>query len=424
MKALLKGIKRYIADMLSLEQMSERFHLLSVNYLFVMLYYTLETVFVNTLLYRVNPDISIVIFYRVCVYAMTAVSMNLAAYLANTRSPVMVLKLGGAFYALMYVVLFFGMDRMQVMMYPVAALSGLGAGFYWSGHHLLLTHFTTRQNRNVGVAVMGIIQGVMTLLLPVVSGFVIECMPGSAGYRVMFGLGMLTVFSQTYFMNRLGRVERKAPVSNFSLALKLIWRKASCKLMLGFEFTRGLRDGALLFYLNMLLFQIVEQESLVGINTFLTGALSIFGSWVYGRLAVPHMRARYAFASTAVLLALCAMLLRWLGVWSVMLFACVNAFFQIFITYSCNSYAYDVVAQNDTTRQAMAELLAFRELALDGGRVVGLLCVLLFPRSPEGQVQAMCVLTAAQIFTSALLSLTQHVLNRKKRRRGEAAANV
>ena len=414
MKNLPKRVKYRIADLLSLDKMSGRFHILSLNYIFAMVYYTVETVFVNTLLYRVTPDISIVILYRVIVYISCAVAMNAAAYLAHTYSPVAVLKIGSFLYVFMYAALFFGMDYMQVMMYPAAVLSGLGYGFYWSGHNVLLTHYTSRQNREVGVGILGIIQGVITLFVPMSSGIVIQFMPGNSGYRVMFGLAIASVLGQLYYQKKLVTVEQNRPESQFRLAFRLLRRKASCQLMLAFEFIRGFRDGTFLFFLNVLLFKIISDEALVGVNTFLTGMLSIIGSWAYGRLTTGRLRARNAFFATTLLLAFCVLLFWRLTVWSVMLFAGFNSFFQLFITYSCYNTSYDILGENAVTRQAMAELIGFREFAVDAGRVLGLFCVLLFPATDIGRIQAMCVLTATQYIAVFLLVLAQRVLDHKQ----------
>ena len=133
MWVILKRVKRRTAEMLGLDRMNQKFKILAINYIFLMVYYTLESVFVNTLLYRISPEMSIVIYFRAVVYLVTGLSVNLAAYIAKVHSPVAVLKLGGLSYALMYVVLFIGMDYMDKLKYIVAVFSGIGMGFYWSG---------------------------------------------------------------------------------------------------------------------------------------------------------------------------------------------------------------------------------------------------------------------------------------------------
>lgn len=48
---------------------------------------------------------------------------------------------------------------------------------------------------------------------------------------------------------------------------------------------RGFRDGTIVFFLNMLLYQFINSEALVGLNAFLGGLAAILSAWLYGRLA-------------------------------------------------------------------------------------------------------------------------------------------
>jgi len=413
----LKRLRSRAADLLGLDQMDARFNILAANYVFLMMYYTLESVFVNTLLYRISPEMGIVIRYRAVVFLFTAVSVNVAAYFCKRFSPVLVIRLAGLSYILMYILLFVGLDHMDRLMYPVAILSGSGIGFYFGGHNMLLTQYTNRANRAMGVSILGVAQGAMTLLVPVVSGFVISLLPGNAGYRTMFGIGMLVVLLQGRLQKKLAPVEQKKKTSELKLALKLIWRKSTCKMMLAFEIVRGFRDGTFAFFLNMVLFEIITQESLVGINTFFTGIMTIFGSWAYGKMAGPGKRVGYALLSTTILLAGCVSMFWFASAATVMIFSAVNAFAHLFIGYTANTFSFDVMSQNETMRRCLAEMSALRESAITLGRLAGLFVLTLFPDTLEGYVWAMCVLTVSQYLAVWLIKLTKDTLDRKQVKR-------
>jgi len=416
-----KQIKCHALELLGMDHMNQKFKVLALNYIFLMVYFTLESVFVNTLLYRITPEMSIVIYYRAVVYLVTALSMNLAAYLSKRFSPVTVIKLGALSYLIMYLVLFIGMDHMDRLMYVVAVLSGCSTGLYWCGHNFLITHYTSRENRSIGVSILGLVQGTITLLVPVLSGFVISLMPGNAGYRVMFGFGMLAVILQSGAQKRLAPVEVKKHTNDYRLAFKLFWHKTTCKLMLGYEMMRGFREGTFTFFLNMVLFEIITEESLVGINTFLIGVLSIAGSWAYGKLAVgAGRRIKLAFAATTLLLLFCAMLFVAPTAPTVMLFSMGNAFLGVFIMYSCNTYSYDVMGQNETTRQCLAEMGGIREVALTAGKLAGMFVVTRFPSTITGYTQAMCLLIGSQYLTAMMIKLTRDTLDRKQIKRMSA----
>lgn len=419
LRRLLGGIRRKTVDALNLDRMSEKYHVLIINYIFFMLYTTLESVFVNTLLYTVSSDISIVIFYRAVVYFVTAVTIHIAAYIGKKKSPTLVIRLGAALYFLTYIALFFGLSHMKQLMFFVATLSGAGSGFYWSGHNTLVVYYTRKDNRDTGIAILGIIQGIMTLLVPVVSGYVITAMGGINGYRTMFGVGMAAVAIQIYVLAKLYPVEQAKHISQAKLALKFIRRKLTVKLMMFYEIIRGFRDGAFAFIMNMLLFEIITSESLVGINTFLNGAAAIIGSWVYGRFVKPHMRSQISFIAVAILTATCFPLFAAMVPWTVMSFSTVSSFLTLFILYSISNSTFDVVSQNETMRECLSEMMAFREGAIAFGRLLGLAVLLFLPHDQKGYVISILTLTASQFIAVGLMHLTQKLLERKNS--GESA---
>lgn len=408
---LVYGLKRHTVEILSLDSMSEKYHVLAVNYIFLVIYTTLESVFVNTLLYRITPDISIVILYRGIAYVFSAITMQFAAYIGQKKTPLTVIRLGGVLFLIMYAVLFFGMDHMRTLMYVTAALAGMGGAFYWSGHNTLVTHYTTAYNRDVGVSILCIIQGIGALLVPIFSGSVIsftESVFGSPtiGYRVMFGLGMLAVIGQVRYQRKLPPVVQLEHHSEIKLALGLFRKEIAYKLVLCYEILRGFRDGAFGFILNMILFQIITSESLVGFNAFLTGIMTIFGAWAYGKLVKPHLRVQYTLIATTVMLVFCALLLFKSNAPVVMLFAMVNSFFALFVVNVAANTTIDVITRDKTSRKCIAESVAIREVFLTVGRVGGLFVFTLFPAGMAGWVSAMLILTASQYLIALFLRLT------------------
>lgn len=419
MKRFVQPIKLRIVDILNLDRMGEKYNVLTLNYVFMMIYVTLESVFVNTLLYTVHDDVSIVIFYRSITFVTAATTMFLAAYCNQRISPTFTVRVGAVFYLFVYILLFFGMNHMNILMYPIAFCVGTAGSFYFTGHNLLVSNYSRRDNRDIGIAILGIVQGIMTLLVPLISGFVISWMPGTTGYRVMFGIGMLAVGAQLYVQRNLAPVETSRKTSQLHLALKQLKQRVTYKLMLGYEFFRGFRDGAFGFLFNMLLFEIITEESLVGINTFLAGFASIVGSWMYGRFVKPDKRAKVTFIVTSLLMAFSLLLVFALNIATVMIFSLLNAFLALFILNSVNNTTYDVLCQNEITLRSMSEMLALREVSMTFGRLAGMGVLLLFRHSLEGYIWTTIILVASQFIVCYLLAKTQLILDRKRNRPAE-----
>lgn len=414
MHRALLAIKRIVRDALSWDMMNEKFHVLAKNYILLIAYVTLESTFVNTLLYTVLDDISIVIFYRGIFYFVTATTMHLAAYLGQKKSPVFVIRCGAVLYMCTYVLLFFGLDSMAIAMIPSAILSGAGNAFYWSGHTSLLPRYTTSGSRDIAMAILSIFQGVMTLLVPLISGLIIQWMPGSTGYRIMFGIGMLAAAAQLFVQRNLVPVPTRRSKSQIKLALRLLRKRRTFQLMMGYETLRGFRDGAFAFILNMLLFEIVTSEFLVGVNTFLTGAAAIVGSWVYGKVARQHLRAQLTIAAGVILTLACLPLFALLNTVTVMLYTLVSSFFTLFIMNFASNTSYDVMGQNAVTRSCMGETAALREGALTLGRLSGLLLLLLLPHTQTGYMVSILILTASQILCGIIMLPVQRFFQKRQ----------
>ncbi len=169
-----------------------------------------------------------------------------------------------------------------------------------------------------------------------------------------------------------------------------------------------------MFILNMLLFELVKSESLVGVNAFLTGVMSIFGAWAYGRLVTPALRVRYTLIATTLMFVCCLALSLLPSVATVMIFAMINAFFALFVVNTSANNAIDALTENALCRKALGELLSVREGFLAFGRISGLLVLMSFPDDINGVILAMLVLTASQYLLAALIWLGRRVSGRKQ----------
>ena len=410
-------IKHHIFDILGLDRMGKAYQMLVAGYIFMMFYFTFESVFINTLLYRVNDDgMRAVIIYRAIVYSITAIFMQISAYLTQKISPLFTAKLGAFFYLMIFGAVLIGIDHMDILQYFIGIFSGIGGAFYWMAHSVMVPNYTTKHNRDAGISILGIIQGTMTLFVPILSGFVISFMPEISGYRIMALVAMIMVIAHFICMRKFHPVEQTTNQSKLKLAIKLISRKATFKLMFCYEFFRGVRDGTFAFFLNMLLFRIITDEGVIGINTFLTGIMAITGSWAYGKLVQQRTRFRYGIMSITILLIICTTLFFNMSIPTVMLFTVVNAFMQLFFQYSYNNTSYDIIAQNKTSRKCTAEIVAIREFPIAAGRLCGLGITMIVPPTQRGYVQVMLLLTLSQYIAMLLVRHTLSLLERKKQK--------
>ena len=404
------AIKRKVYHALNLERVSSKFGVLALNFVFLMAYFNLESIFVNTLLLRVSDgDMRTVLVYRAVTFVFSAVGIWIASMLSGKINSVMAIRIGCLLYALAFVILFFGMDELTSLMHIVGALVGAAGGVYFLGHNMLLTHYTTPQNRALGLSIMALIQGITALLMPLVSGLVIGISPGMIGYRIMFGVAIAAMIVQLSFARKLTPVASAPQKSQLRLAFKLVAKRLTLRLMLLMELFRGLREGVFAFFLNIVLFEIVASESIVGLNAFLAGAASIVAAWLYGRIATPRNRAALTGIAASAAVGFCALLLFALQPVTIILLSIVTAFLAIVIMNSVVNTSFDILGQDEASRSAMSELMAIRELPMQIGRLGGILVVSLFPATLRGYVYAMLVLSATLYLVALLLHIIRKV---------------
>ena len=185
------------------------------------------------------------------------------------------------------------------------------------------------------------------------------------------------------------------------------------------ETMRGVREGTFNFLLNILLFEAISSETLMGFNTLLTGVGTIISFWVIGKIIKPHNRVKGMLVATIILLVASALPAVNLNPTTIIVFSFINAFFTQFILNSSSSIFF-LLIQKKAENNAREEYFSIRELLLDSGRIIGILILFLFPKDPAGYVVAIIVLTLSQFIT---VWLSNHTLKLLKREEEELSAS-
>jgi len=245
--------------------------------------------------------------------------------------------------------------------------------------------------------------------MPLVSGLVIGAVSGMLGYRIMFGAAIGAIITQISFARKLSPVAVTPKKGQLSAAFKLILGRLTLRLVLLLEFFRGLREGVFTFFLSIVLFEIVASESIVGVNAFLAGAVSIVAAWLYGRISTPRNRAGLVGICALAAVGFCAILLLSPGPLTIILLSIVNAFLAMLVMNSVVNTSFDIFAHDQASCGVMIELMAFREVPIQIGRLGGIVVVGLFPATLLGYVHAMLTLSATLLVVAVLLHVIRRV---------------
>jgi YQGE family putative transporter len=283
----------------------------------------------------------------------------------------------------------------------IAFVNGAAGGFYWLGYMLATKHSTTNANRDSALGLIGTSTAVVQMAAPFCSGLIIRLVKGTAGYLAVFFVSFVFAVVTFFLAGRVSSHNYEAGVPKpLKTALSLAAISPGVKFGLASEFGRGLYDGAFYIILNLLIYQLVKDEFMVGLNSFIAGSAGILFNLLAARILRPSNRA----ASTAVAASFLAMSIAVLGVWTstgmLIGVSIVNAAVLTFTSIPNNSmYVYVVEGLGDGGEHS-PELFAFREIWLNLGRIAGVCLLLFIPQSMGWCIAGLFVLSISQYYTA------------------------
>lgn len=367
----------------------------------------LPGVFINTMLLGQTNDLNVVVTYNGAFFLSSALAMVLAAWVLQRTNSGVTALMGIMGYNLLYLALLVlgsGAARWHI---PLGILTGLADGCYWLSYGHLLSDATDLSNRDSGIAIVSIFSNVVNLVIPLFSGFLIGRVGGMNGYLTVFALAFAVSLITAAAALRLPKRRMNGAVKvNYRYSCGVVWR--SKKLLYGLlgQGVKGVREGAFTFILSIVLYQLVQNELLVGFNTFLSAMAAIASFVIASRLLRMANRVRFMGAAVAVLTGIAALCLFHLNPVMVILYTVVNSFFAGFLENSTYSTFLDVMQLVPEMDDHRPELLAINDTILEVGRCIGLGIILGMNAWLGGgiraQVLSLLVLTLTQVGTVAL----------------------
>lgn len=416
---MLKRIKSALYFSLGADRLDEKFIRFAMMHVMYLLATSITMTFVNTLLMRVATDDTasvIVQKYNIVHFIFVGSSMVLAAFLMDKLNNKKVILLGVALSMLTYLLVLVFMDIILDVYVIVAIVHGIATGVYWITYFNSLLIYTTDETRDVAMGFLGVFSGLVSLIMPLVSGYVIAAFTDSLmGYYIMFGLCFLAAGVAVYLVLRLPIIEPERKKTKFKLLMKNIYTQKVWYLVIHMDFFKGIREGAFGFFLNVLLFAIVEDEGLIGLNGFLVAVASMISCIVAGKIVKPQNRLKHMLLSTTILAVTNAVLFYELNTWTVLLLSVVNSYLGVFIVNPTTTTLYTVFDKIKGASQLKNEALAVTECYKNFGRIVGVLLIMFLPKTDFYSVLSLFILIVMQYVTALFAKLTMNEVAKKQK---------
>ena len=364
--------------------------------------------FLSTYLLKATGSQKSVMVFNIVLAGVQPFAMLIAVRLIRLRTPLFSQRAGLFLYAAAFLYLGIAGENAVYNIQWVAGVLSAANGFFYVTYALQLLAYAKDENRDLSYGVQSIISNTIGLILPTLSGLLLAAFTDFTGYRIMFFMGLAACAGAILFSTRLMPIRDITPKAQLGRALRVLVTDKAASAAMFTSMANGFYSGTMAFFLNMLMYSLIENEAVIGLAGTLGSVAAIFASFVYARVVNPENRAKSVVLSLGVMLACTLMLvvrvsLVTLFTFSVLL-AGMNAFF---LNPPLTAYV-NVVERLPALKGLGGEVHALREFWYGSGRVLGILMTLCLSEMKNGAVLVIVIILASQLIPAFLMKRMEH----------------
>ena len=359
----------------------------------------IHSIFLNTFILRALSDDGPVMVYNITLAVTQPIAMLLAVFVCRHISLKASELIGFGLYIVAYALLVIQGEEAASLYVLIGILISTAAGFYFTPHSLQLLASTTDANRDQAQGITGIASGLAALITPLLSSKLIKALGGFTGYQALFGVAFLLVVMAAIFCLRLPKPndyddkDRKTHLMH--VARTMVHSRPHRNVALS-NIIIGFRSGTMAFYINLLIYSIIQDETLVGLNSTLGGLAAILCSFLYTGIVRRDRRTQSILTSVTLLSVTTLALFFRLDTITLVIYNIIGNLVGCFFSMPPESAYMNVIQNHDETRGMMVEVHTIKEFYLSTGRVLGLIMTMLLPATKTGSVIVMLILNLAQ----------------------------
>jgi YQGE family putative transporter len=400
-------IKNNLITFFGMDRLSDSFLQFAKSHLCFVIALNIHGVFVNILLMRASSDVNITIYYNMISYLASGFSMFLSAILSKRIYLKYVTFLGIGCDVIAYIIFLLFMDTIASFVVPIAILIGMGGGFFWFTYFNAVSLYSEDENREIAIGFIGVVSSFIALAVPAIAGAVIDMFQGFTGYSIMFGAAFLIAGISLYLFYRLPNVTPSRKKTKYLHCFKQILTNQCWFYVNAQVFLRSIRDGVFLFFLNVLLYEYIQSEAVIGFNALLVGFIAIFSQFIVGKYVTPKSRIKTMLIATTVLMVSVLILAVKLDAATVFSLSMINAFFVVLLMNPASAIDFLVISTMPDGYPCREEYFAIFEVVRAFGRVAGLVFLLFMPKTEWGYIISLVSITAVQYLTIFCASRAQ-----------------
>jgi len=358
--------------------------LLLVNGLFVTAN-ALSGTFVNVYLWKSTNDFSLIAWFALVTHAAGALTFWLSGGWVKRHNKMNCLRLGVAVSALFYLTVLLLGARAASYVALLGAVQGMASGFFWLAFNVVYFEVTEPGNRDLFNGWAGLSGSLAGMIAPWISGYLITHMKETAGYRLIFTLSLAVFLIGVAFSFFLKKRKAQGRYYWFYFLGCLKENRHSWKWAAAALAAQGMREGVFAFIIGLLVYISTQSEMTLGNYSFVTSAVGLVSFMLAGKLLKPRFRRGAMLAGAAAMVGVILVFFWRVNFVSLLIFGVSVALFYPLFSLPMTSATFDLIGRDRESVRNRVEYVVLRELALDAGRIIGVLiflAVVSFDASP------------------------------------------
>jgi len=351
--------------------------------------------FLNLYLWRLTEDLTVNGIYTIISFFMTPIGFAVGGWIAKRKDRLVTYRLGIFMTAIFYLLVIIAQENVASY-YPLFALAGgFAAGLYWIGYLVLMYDVSTDTNRIRYLGLNMVFFNAAGLLGPVLAGTIIGRSDNLQGYIITFTLAFIMFVIAAVVSLRVGTTTVRHK-SYYLKLMPLLMRKNKVwfKALFAF-FVFGLFQGIMLFLPNILLYQTVGREDLVGYLGVCFSSVIMVTGYVMSRRANDEGARQYIIVSSSAVVIGSLFLLYDVRLWTVVIFMVLFSISNPLAINTINSYYYRLIGTLPLKGQLRYEAVVMRETFMNTGRILSVTLLLIFSKDLQSIWLPIVLLCAA-----------------------------
>lgn len=337
----------------------------------------LSNTFVNVYLWKQSGDFIHIALYNLASVVMQPLTFILAGRWAKKIDRVIVLRLGVSFLSVFFFAVLFLGEKASSFLLLLGGLLGIGYGFYWLAFNVLTFEITEPETRDFFNGFLGLLTSFAGMIGPMLAGWLITSMEKLIGYKVIFGIS-LGLFVVAVILSFFLKRRHATGTYNFKRILAERKKNWNWNNVLKAHFFQGLREGAFVFVIVIWVYIATNSELAIGTYGLIASAVSFVCYYLVGRFIKPTFRKKaILFGAVGLYLAI-FLIVNELSFTRLIMYGIVISISYPILLVPYISITYDVIGKGWKAAEMRVEYVVVRELFLNCGRILSILCFLLF----------------------------------------------